>query len=62
MRAQDLQPDPDVDSVWRIIAGLDIEDRSVLEAEVLIWRICSAKSVPAAAIRRALRGEWEAVA
>jgi hypothetical protein len=46
----------------RIIAGLDIEDRSVLEAEVLIWRICSAKSVPAAAIRRALRGEWEAVA
>jgi hypothetical protein len=43
-----------------VAVQLDLEDRSVLEAEVLIWRICAAKSLPPDAIRRALRGEWEA--
>jgi hypothetical protein len=54
-----LQPDPDLDAIWRLCIGLDLENRSVLEAEVLISRICSAKSVPDSARRRALREEWE---
>jgi len=53
-RSNYWQPDPDVDAIWRTAIGLDLEDRSVLEAEVLLWRICSAKSVPPAAIFRAL--------
>ena len=51
--------DSDLDALWKIELGLDLEGRSVLEAEVLMWRICSAKHVPTAAIRRALREEWE---
>jgi hypothetical protein len=54
-----LQPDPDLDTIWRLSIGLDLENRSVLEAEVLISRICSAKSLPDSARRRALRDEWE---
>jgi hypothetical protein len=30
--------------VWRASIGLDLADRSVLEAEVLIWRIVRQKS------------------
>jgi hypothetical protein len=52
-------PDPELDAIWRIVAGLDLESRSVLEAEVLIWRICTAKSVPGAVRHRALNAEWE---
>ena len=52
------QPDPDLDVIWRIAAGLDLGSRSVLEAEVLMWRICKAKSMPHDAIRRALNEEW----
>lgn len=29
---------------WHISLGLDLSDRSVLEAEVLIWRIAQQKS------------------
>jgi hypothetical protein len=54
-----LPPDPDSDAVWRVAIGLDLEDRGVLEAEALLWRVCCAKSIPEAAIRRALCEEWE---
>jgi hypothetical protein len=53
-RDDPLQPDPDADAVWRIAAGLDLESRSVIEAEVLLWRICAAKSLPQDAVRRVL--------
>lgn len=56
---QSAQPDPDLDAIWRIAAGLDLGSRSVLEAEVLMWRICRAKSMPRDATRRALNEDWE---
>ena len=56
---RDPQPDPDLDAVWRVAIGLDSEDMNVLEAEVLLWRICSAKSIPEATIRRAICEEWK---
>ena len=31
--------DPEDQQVWRASIGLDLADRPVLEAEVLIWRI-----------------------
>ena len=52
-------PDPDLDAIWRLAVGLDLGSRSVLEAEVLMWRICNAKSMPREAIERALNEEWE---
>lgn len=52
-------PDPELDAIWRIAAGLDLGSRSVLEAEVLMWRICKAKSIPLDATRRALNEDWE---
>jgi hypothetical protein len=54
----DLQLDADLDAIWKVAIGLDLENRSVLEAEVLMWRICSAKSMPNSTIRRALYEEW----
>ena len=53
------QPDPDLDAVWRLAVGLDLGSRSVLEAEVLMWRICNAKSLSIDVTRRALNDEWE---
>jgi hypothetical protein len=53
------QLDPDLDDIWRLAIGLDLGNRSVLEAEVLMWRICKAKSLPRDAMRRALNEEWE---
>jgi len=32
-------PDPEDQQVWNASLGLDLADRSVFEAEVLIWRI-----------------------
>ena len=32
-------PDPEDQPVWNASLGLDLADRTVLEAEVLIWRI-----------------------
>jgi hypothetical protein len=55
---QSAQPDPDLDAIWRVAVGLDLGSRSVLEAEVLMWRICNAKSMPRDAIRKALNEEW----
>ena len=54
-----VQPDADLDAIWRLAIGLDLGSRSVLEAEVLMWRICNAKSMPREAIERALNEEWE---
>ncbi len=54
-----VQPDADLDAIWRLAIGLDLGSRSVLEAEVLIWRICNAKSMPREAVERALNEEWE---
>lgn len=54
-----VQPDPDLDEIWRVAVGLDLGSRSVLEAEVLMWRICNAKNIPREAIERALNEEWE---
>jgi hypothetical protein len=34
-----LMPDPEDQQVWNASLGLDLADRTVLEAEVLIWRI-----------------------
>jgi hypothetical protein len=45
-------PDLDDQQVWRASIGLDLADRTVLEAEVLIWRIVRQKSV--ALIRQSL--------
>ncbi len=53
------QPDPYLDAIWRLAVGLDLGSRSVLEAEVLMWRICTAKSLPHETIRRALNEDWE---
>ncbi len=53
-------PDPDLDAVWNVAAGLDADDRGPLEAEVLLWRICSAKSIPAKVIQRAMCEDWQA--
>jgi hypothetical protein len=40
-----LMPDLDDQHLWRVCIGLDLADRSVLEAEVLIWRILQQRSV-----------------
>ena len=53
------QPDPDLDAIWRLAVGLDLGTRSVLEAEVLLWRICNAKSLSSDLTRRALNSDWE---
>ena len=34
----------DLETIWKSSAGLDLSDRTVLEAEVLIWRICTARA------------------
>ena len=34
-----VMPDPEDQQVWNASLGLDLADRSVFEAEVLIWRI-----------------------
>jgi hypothetical protein len=49
----------DLDEIWRIAVGLDLGSRSVLEAEVLMWRICNAKASSPDVTRRALNEEWE---
>ncbi len=54
-----IQPDVDLDAIWRTAIGLDLGSRSVLEAEVLLSRICNAKSMPREAIERALNEDWE---
>jgi hypothetical protein len=53
------RPDADLDAIWRVAIGLDLGERSVFEAEVLMWRICKAKSMPHDAILRALNEDWE---
>jgi hypothetical protein len=37
-------PDPEDQQVWNASLGLDLADRSVFEAEVLIWRIVRERS------------------
>jgi len=37
-------PDPEGQLFWSASLGLDLADRTVLEAEVLIWRIVRQKS------------------
>jgi hypothetical protein len=37
-------PSPDDQMFWSASLGLDLADRTVLEAEVLIWRIVRQKS------------------
>jgi len=37
-------PDLEDQQIWRASLGLDLADRTVLEAEVLIWRIVREKS------------------
>jgi hypothetical protein len=37
-------PSPDDQLFWSASLGLDLADRTVLEAEVLIWRIVRQKS------------------
>jgi hypothetical protein len=39
-----MMPDLDDQQVWRASIGLDLADRTVLEAEVLMWRILRQKS------------------
>ena len=39
-----LKSDFDDQEVWKACIGLDLADRTVLEAEVLIWRIVQQKS------------------
>jgi hypothetical protein len=51
--------DPDLDAIWRLAVGLDLGSRSVLEAEVLLWRICNAKAMSRESMERALNEEWE---
>jgi len=41
---QDAGPCLDMDAIWRVSIGLDLANRTVLEAEVLSWRICFAKA------------------
>ncbi len=40
-----LVSDSDDQHLWRVCSGLDLADRTVLEAEVLIWRIVQQRSV-----------------
>jgi hypothetical protein len=40
-----LVPDLDDQDLWRVCIGLDLADRTVLEAEVLMWRIVQQRSV-----------------
>ena len=42
-------PDPEDQQVWNASLGLDLADRSVFEAEVLIWRIVRERSSHSAA-------------
>ena len=50
-------PDLDDQQLWSACVGLDLDDRTVLEAEVLIWRIVRQKS--ATLLRQSLvPGEW----
>jgi hypothetical protein len=42
-----VMPDPEDQQVWSASLGLDLADRTVLEAEVLIWRIVRQKSAAA---------------
>jgi len=37
-------PDPETQQVWNASLGLDLADRTVLEAEVLVWRIVRQKA------------------
>ena len=37
--------DFDDQQIWKACIGLDLADRTVLEAEVLIWRIVQQKSL-----------------
>ena len=53
------QAEADLDAVRRVADALDVDDPGPLEAEVMLWRICSAKSIPDVAIRRAISEEWE---
>jgi hypothetical protein len=39
-----LMPALEDQQVWRASIGLDLADRTVLEAEVLIWRVVRRKS------------------
>jgi hypothetical protein len=48
--------DPEDQQVWRASIGLDLAERTVLEAEVLIWRIVRQKS--ATQMRHSLN-QWE---
>jgi len=38
-----LKSEFDDQQVWRACVGLDLADRTVLEAEVLIWRVLQQK-------------------
>jgi len=40
-----LVPELEDQHLWRLCIGLDLADRTVLEAEVLIWRIAQQRSV-----------------
>jgi len=40
-----LKSDFDDQQIWKACIGLDLADRTVLEAEVLIWRIAQKKSL-----------------
>jgi hypothetical protein len=40
-----LVPELEDQHLWRLCIGLDLADRTVLEAEVLIWRIVQQRSV-----------------
>jgi len=44
-----LSPDPDDQLYWSASLGLDLAERTVLEAEVLVWRIVQQKSAAHAA-------------
>jgi len=44
-REQGQGPETDVQAAWRTSLALDLDQRSVLEAEVLLWRIYSKPSV-----------------
>lgn len=48
-------PDLDDQQIWRACIGLDLADRTVLEAEVLIWRVVREKS--ATLMRQSLNQE-----
>jgi hypothetical protein len=40
-----LVPELEDQHLWRLCIGLDLADRTVLEAEVLIWRIVQQRPV-----------------